>query len=125
MEIINNELLKTFNLPGLVHKTLSDNKNGNNSFEVWMQTVEPNAATPIHKHNCNEVIIILKGSGTLITENKEVKFTANSTLFISPDEVHQLINTGDEPIDLLGCLGMSPVEVYSPDNILIPLPWQS
>lgn len=125
MKMINNDQLEAFNLPGLAHKTLSDNKTGNDSFEIWMQSVEPKAATPVHKHDCNEVVIILKGCGTLITENKEVHFTANTTLFISPNEVHQLINTGDETIELVGCLGMSPVKIYSPDDTLIPLPWQS
>ncbi|KAI7729261.1 hypothetical protein M8C21_002200, partial [Ambrosia artemisiifolia] len=33
--------------------------------EVWIQTFAPGTRTPIHRHSCEEVFVVLKGSGTL------------------------------------------------------------
>ena len=52
------------------------------SNEVWMQTVEPGVLTPVHYHDCEEVIMIIRGTGQLSIEDKVIEFGPNHTLII-------------------------------------------
>jgi len=124
MAVINNAMLKKFNLPGLEHQTLAARELGVNGMEVWMQTIAPGAATPAHRHACEEVIVILRGSGRVTMEGEETRFSANSTIIVPPDATYQLVNSGAEEMFLIGALGATPVRVTTAEGEAIPLPWQ-
>lgn len=123
MSVVKNSEIEKFALPGLVHQTLASRKQGAAEFEVWMQTVEPGAATPIHRHDAEEVILVLRGRGELTIEGETVKFNPDTTLIIPRNAVHQLVNTGHEELFLVAALNMNPVKVCTPDGEPIPLPW--
>lgn len=125
MSIINVLEVEEFSLPGLVHKTICGPAFGVNNFEMWLQTISPKAETPVHKHDCDEMILVLKGSGTLILEDKISNFGPKSTLVIPPNAVHQIINSGDEEMQLVATLSVPNVQVLTSDNQPIPLPWQN
>jgi quercetin dioxygenase-like cupin family protein len=55
------QALPEHHLPGLEHQTLAGSKDGLRSFEIWRQTIAPRAATPVHSHDCEEVITVLRG----------------------------------------------------------------
>ena len=63
--------------------------------EVWQQAFAPQAGTPIHRHDCEEVFVVLAGSGTLRVRDaagadvRALRFRANSTLVVQPNFVHQ------------------------------------
>ncbi len=65
--------------------------------------VEPGGFTPHHKHDYEHEIIILKGQGTLKSEQGDRPFTAGDAVWIPPNEMHQFQNTGHEPIEFI-CL---------------------
>jgi quercetin dioxygenase-like cupin family protein len=92
---------------------------------MWMQTIAPGAGTPVHRHACEEAILILRGSGRLTVEGQDTDFGPNSTLLIPPDAVHQIVNTGSEDMFLVAALGQAPVRVCTADNQHMPLPWQN
>ncbi|PPE01310.1 hypothetical protein GOBAR_AA35989 [Gossypium barbadense] len=51
---------------GLSHITVAGSLlHGLKEVEVWLQTFAPGSRTPIHRHSCEEVFVVLKGSGTL------------------------------------------------------------
>jgi mannose-6-phosphate isomerase-like protein (cupin superfamily) len=68
--------------------------------EVWLETFSPGTHTPIHRHSCEEVFVVLKGSGTLyIASNSDGKypgkpeehfFFPNSTFHIPINDAHQV-----------------------------------
>jgi len=65
--------------------------------EVWQQAFAPQAGTPIHRHDCEEVFVVLAGSGTLYVRDdgggsgvRRLHFRANSTLVVQPNFVHQV-----------------------------------
>lgn len=95
------------------------------TMEVWMQTIAPGAATPVHRHACEEVIVILRGSGRVTIEGQDTEFGSNTTLIVPPDVVHQLANTGSEEMFLIAALGQAPVGVCTADGQHMPLPWQA
>jgi hypothetical protein len=39
--------------------------------------------------------------------------------------MHQIINTGDVPLEIVGVFGGSPVKTYLPDGSVLPLPWRT
>jgi mannose-6-phosphate isomerase-like protein (cupin superfamily) len=73
---------------------------GMKEIEVWMQTFAPNSGTPIHRHNCEEVFITLKGYGTLYLSPGHdpdrpgtplaLSIYPNATFTIPVDVVHQI-----------------------------------
>jgi quercetin dioxygenase-like cupin family protein len=125
MPIVDNDELETLELPGLRHQTIGGHKQGVKTMEVWLQTMAPGAATPVHRHACEEVILILSGSGTCTVGNRDHSFGPNSTLVLEPDVVHQIVNTSDEEMRLVAALAMAPVRVKTAGGEALPVPWDA
>jgi quercetin dioxygenase-like cupin family protein len=125
MPVVNNTSLPKFALPGLDHRTLAGPDNGMKNLEVWAQTIAAGAGTPVHRHACEEAIVILEGSGTLTVNGEQTSFGPNSTLIIPADAVHQIVNSGNTNMVLIAALSMAPVKVRQEDNQAMPLPWQA
>jgi mannose-6-phosphate isomerase-like protein (cupin superfamily) len=123
MPIIDNSLREEFSLPGLKHKTLASAAEQLQRLEVWMQTLEPGAATPVHYHECEEVVVVLSGTGRLSVAGETTEFGPGTTLVVAPKAVHQLINSGTEEMSLIAGLSETPARVFAPDGSLIALPW--
>lgn len=123
MHVNENQSIETHNLPGLAHQTLAGRRDGLEQFEIWRQTIDAGAATPVHRHDCEEVIVIFSGEGACRFENKEVTFKADETLVIPSGVVHQIVNTGAEDLNIMATLAMSPVKVETADGEPMPLPW--
>ena len=121
--IIDNDTIPPIQLPGLVHRTLAGPRNGLHSMEVWSQTIDPGVGTPVHRHACEEVIIVLGGSGTCESEGRTEAFGPGATIIVPPGVIHRIVNTGPEPLRLVAALGAAPVRVESPDGARIHLPW--
>jgi quercetin dioxygenase-like cupin family protein len=58
MCVIQNSELPRAALPGIEHVTLAGSDNGLNNLSVWKQSVAPGGATPPHRHDCEEVVLI-------------------------------------------------------------------
>ena len=125
MPIVKNDTAPRFQLPGLDHQTLAGPEHGFKTFEMWMQTIAPGSGTPVHRHACEEAIVILRGAGQCTINGKVSNFGPNSTLQIPPDAIHQIVNTGTEDMFLVAALGQAPVRVCTADNQHMPLPWQA
>ena len=125
MPVIQNDAAQKFDLPGLVHQTVAGPEHGMKSLEVWKQTIAPGAGTPVHRHGCEEAILVLSGSGRLTIAGQDMDFGPNSTLQIPPDAIHQIVNTGAEDMHIVAALGQAPVRVCTEDNQAMPLPWQA
>lgn len=70
--------------------------------EAWVETITPGSGTPIHRHDCEEIFIIVKGGGTAYIAPESDKkfpgepvatpFSANSTFTIPVNSVHRVGN---------------------------------
>ncbi len=124
MPVIDNSKLEVFDVPvGMTHQSLANRATGVNTLEVWRQTIAPGGMTPLHRHNCEEVILIQSGSGTVTIDGEPLGFGPDSTLILPPNAVHQLVNTGTEEVVLIATLGMGPVVLESPKGERILRPW--
>jgi mannose-6-phosphate isomerase-like protein (cupin superfamily) len=125
MHVIANNELPDSALPGLSHTTLAGSDNGLARLSVWRQTIDPGAATPPHRHDCEEVVVVASGSGELHIEGRVERFGPDSTLVIPGNVDHQILNTGAEPMNLIAAFSTTPVNVVLPDGSPLPLPWRS
>ncbi len=125
MPVLSNSALEPNILPGLAHRTLAGAEHGLSQLAVWSQAIDPSGATPPHRHDCEEVVVVLDGEGVLLIEGREERFRAGDTVIIPRDVPHQIIAGGDRPLRLVAALAMAPVEVKFPDGATIELPWQA
>ena len=125
MHIYSNSTLFAQLLPGIAHRTLAGPEHGLRALEVWSQRIDANAATPPHRHDCEEVVVVLEGEGTLTLQGTARRFQSGDTLILPPNEVHQIVNTGQGPLRVLGIFNMAPVRAEFPDGTPIELPWQT
>jgi len=113
-----------YTIPGISTQAIAGRAQGMKNIEVWRSTMDPGSQTPLHYHDCEEVVMILSGSGILEVEGKQQPFKAGCTLLVPPKVVHQIINSGSEPIQMFVGLSETPGRTYTPDGQHIPLPWQ-
>lgn len=115
--------IQAHEIPGIRHMTVAGPAQGLRAMEVWHQTMAPGAATPWHRHDCEEVVVVLQGSGCCEFDGQRVSFGPQSTLIVPANVVHQITNTGDTEAVLIAALSMAPVEVQTPEGERLPLPW--
>jgi quercetin dioxygenase-like cupin family protein len=124
MPVIDNSKVASVEIPGIVHQTLAGHKkDGLKSLEFWRQTIAPHTGTPMHRHDCEEVIYIMSGRARLTVDGAVSEFGPDSTIIVPPNAVHELDNIADEPMQLVSALGMAPVHVKTPSGEPMPLPW--
>lgn len=123
MRVNQNSAMKTHHLPGLKHQTLAGGRDGLGGLEVWRQTIAAGAATPVHRHDCEEVIVCLKGAAVCHYNGQEYHFKENETLVIPSGVTDQICNAGDSELYIMAALAMAPVRVETPDNQQMALPW--
>jgi len=123
MSIISHDLRPIYALPGIKHQTLASGADKLARLEVWMQTLDPGAVTPVHYHECEEVVVVLKGSGCLIVGGVITECGPGTTLIIPPMAIHQIISTGKGEMTLVVALSETPSRVFAPDGEELALPW--
>ena len=123
MNVNHNADLKKHYLPGLEHQTLAGRRDGLSSIEVWRQTIAGGAATPVHRHDCEEVIVCLRGHGVCHSGGHSYHFKENETLVIPAGVTHQICNDGSGDMDILATLAMAPVRVETATHEPMALPW--
>ncbi len=125
MPIITNSSRPVFTLPGLEHQTLAGASDGLTRLEFWMQTLAPGAETPVHYHECEEVVVVHKGTGQATLAGETRAFGPGTTLVIPPKVVHQILNSGAESMFLVAALSETPARVFTAGGELMLLPWQA
>lgn len=125
MMVIDNEVPSPSGLPGIDHVTLAGSEHGLRKLSVWQQSLAAGAATPPHRHDCEEVVLCTAGNGELHIGGRVMLFGARQTVVIPANIEHQLINAGTEPVELLAIFSSAPVDARFPNGEAIPLPWRS
>ncbi|XP_047939512.1 auxin-binding protein T85 [Salvia hispanica] len=117
---------------GLSHITVAGSAlHGFKEIEVWLQTFAPGARTPIHRHSCEEIFVVLKGSGTFYLASnshknypgspQEFPIFKNSTFFVPVNDAHQVWNTDEhEDLQVLVVISRPPVKVFIYDDWNMP-----
>ena len=111
-------------IPGIAHRTLAGAEHGLSNLAVWIQRIDAGGATPPHRHDCEEVVVVQAGEGTLLLDGREHAFKAGDTVIVPRNALHQICNTGSGTLQLLAAFAAAPVQVELPDGTPLALPWQ-
>lgn len=125
MKVVSPIQVQKTKIPGIEHQTLAGEEEGLKGLSVWLQRIGPQGATPPHRHDCEEIIIVTNGSGEVLLNGSAHPFQAPCSLNIPKNAPHQIINTGDEPLETYAVFSMTPVEVYLPNDEKLDLPWRT
>lgn len=123
MSVIINEQVARHGIPGIVNQTLANADTGLKHLSMWRNVMEPGSATPPHRHDCEEVVLVLSGSGRVRLGDQALDFGPDSTLVIPAGVDHQIFNTGAEPLVAVAAFSATPVGVCLPDGTAVELPW--
>lgn len=64
-------------------------------------TIAPGGKTPYHTHSWEHEVYVLSGRGEVRQKNSAKELSAGSVVLVIPDEEHNFVNTGEEPLDFL------------------------
>ena len=125
MTVITQSAPATTPIPGVSHATWAGQDDGLQQLSVWRQSVAASAATPPHRHDIDEVVLCLSGRGELHIDGKVHAFRGGETLVLPRESMHQIFNVGDQPLEIVGVFGGTPVQTFLPDGSALPLPWRT
>jgi quercetin dioxygenase-like cupin family protein len=117
--------LQTTPIPGVFHATWAGEAEGLSQLSVWRQRLDPGAATPPHSHGCDEVVLCFSGRGEVHVQGEVHRFSGGQTVALPRGLVHQIFNTGHEPMEILGLFAATPVSTALPDGQALDLPWRT
>jgi mannose-6-phosphate isomerase-like protein (cupin superfamily) len=125
MQIIDNSRRPRAHLPGVEHCTLACADDGLATLSLWQQSLEAGAATPPHRHDCDEVVVVTAGRGTLRAGDDVRAFGPGMTLVIRRGVEHQITAMGPGALELIAAFGATPVGTFAPDGAPLELPWRT
>ena len=82
---------------------LVDETDGAPNFAMRQFEVAPGGYTPKHSHPFEHEVFVLEGSGVVLEGDREHTLASGDFVLVSPNEVHQFLNTGATPLKFL-CL---------------------
>ena len=82
---------------------------GAENFTSGMTIIPPQAAVPLHSHNCDEQVTILEGTADVEIDGEHHQASRHDTIFIPEGLPHRFINAGPGPMTILW--------VYSTDRV--------
>lgn len=93
------------NNPGMVRKVfklITPETVGSKYLMAGLTIFEPGEASSVHNHpESEELNIVIRGSGEVISGDDKQSFKQNDYIFIPSGVYHQHVNTGNEPLWLL------------------------
>ncbi|KAG2629683.1 hypothetical protein PVAP13_3KG444800 [Panicum virgatum] len=121
----------SYGIDGFSHITVAGAlAHGLKEVEVWLQTIVPGERTPIHRHSCEEVFVVLKGKGTLLLGSSTLKYPGqpqeipifqNSTFTVPVNDPHQVVNSDEhEDLQVLVVISRPPVKIFLYDDWSMP-----
>ena len=112
-------------IAGLAHATWAGHADALAQLSVWRDTLAPGAATPPHRHDCDEVVLCQSGWGEVHVDGQVHKFSGDCTLVLPRGSTHQFFNVGAMPQEIIGIVGGTPFGTFLPDGEALALPWRT
>jgi quercetin dioxygenase-like cupin family protein len=94
---------------GMIQHFLWTKDDGCEHFAMRLMEFEPSGHTSYHQHSEEHEFYLLEGDMVIIDgEGKETRFFAGDTVYIPPDEPHQVKNAGNTFMKLLCTIPILP-----------------
>lgn len=102
MRVINKETLEFIETPGgNAGSALATPSRGAREVSVIRQRQAPGGNNPSHRHEREEVMVMLAGASTLTANGEPRTLATSDTANIPPGTLHSIANTGPEPAEWL------------------------
>jgi len=95
-EIPNEEGVKDVTVRWLVSKN-----DGAKHFAMRLFEVKPHGYTPLHQHDWEHEVFVVKGSGELRDKHKREPLLEGDVVFVPSMEWHQFVNIGDDILQFI------------------------
>lgn len=82
---------------------LISKKDGARNFAMRLFEVETGGYTPLHQHEWEHEVFVLRGEGIVKNKKQEEPFKEGDVFFVPALEWHQFVNTGNQVLKFL-CL---------------------
>ncbi|MGH7907680.1 MAG: cupin domain-containing protein [Candidatus Binataceae bacterium] len=83
---------------GRVRHWLADREKGTKMGSVHENIIPPGGTVPAHRHDVEELIVCLSGSGEWVMDGTPYEYYAGCVAHIPPGTIHSMRNTGDAPL---------------------------
>lgn len=87
--------------PGVSIRYLVLEEFGAPGFEMRYFELEPGASSSEDLHPYEHEVFVVRGRGALLLEGRRYALRPHDAVLIEPDERHQLLQEGDEPLGFL------------------------
>ncbi|MCC2658861.1 MAG: hypothetical protein K0Q76_3969 [Panacagrimonas sp.] len=121
MTIFRNEQNEVHSLHGNHIAGVATPTSGARQVEMWRGRMDAQSASPPHRHDTEEVVLFLKGSGRATISDREVQFQAGDTVLLPAGELHQLF--ADTECEFVAAMPLGGT-VKLPDGVVMDLPWR-
>ena len=68
--------------------------------------IDPGHHSPLHRHRCEEVYYVVRGSGELESNGQRYPLSPGCAVLNRPDVLHRVHNTGSETLQLIVVAGI-------------------
>ncbi|MGH9508305.1 MAG: cupin domain-containing protein [Terriglobales bacterium] len=123
MPVVEHAKLKEFEMMGNFITGLATPSRGAKTLEVWQAGMAPSAASPLHRHDAEEIVVVLTGQGEAHAAGEVARFRAPCTLILPGNQLHQLRNTGAERLEAIAVVPIGS-KVFDADGNEMVLPWR-
>ncbi len=82
---------------------LIDERIGAKNFAMRYFVIKKGGNTPLHTHDWEHEIFVIKGEGYLSDGRNKIKISQGDAIFIEPNELHQIVNEESESLEVI-CL---------------------
>jgi quercetin dioxygenase-like cupin family protein len=93
--------IKVPGVKGVTKRVLIGEKDGAPNVTMRIFHVEPEGYTYHHAHDFEHEIFIIEGTGQAISENGIKEISQGNAIFIAPNEIHQIRNSGNSTLTFL------------------------
>src|SRR5262249_7286381 len=106
MPVINHQTIpEVLMRPGIRGQFLAHKNLGSEGVSLLVNTVEPGAAAPLHKHTVEETMLVLEGTVWVRVGEEYAMVGPHHTVIIPANTPHALGNNGTDGVSLLGSFG--------------------
>jgi len=86
---------------GVKKRVLISEADGAPNFIMRRFAIEPGGFTPYHTHSWEHEVYVLSGIGQVRLGEARHELSAGTVVLVLPEEKHNFVNTGSEPLDFL------------------------
>ena len=95
--IISHNMLQSYEKNGNILTGIATPSLGAQQSEIWNSSIAIGSQTLKHKHNVEEIVILLAGELEVVVEDKTSKCEAPCSIILPANKYHVLKNTGTIP----------------------------